>query len=199
MYLLTLLSVSGSGAPSCHRASRLLANQPTTTSSISPRANPSSPQQVIGTLPMVMARLRVAMSVRTSSRSVASKSRIRRSNSPTKCRRNSCKALEMAFSVSLSYVACTRHAKTRPLLTHGQGSINTVRPHPVKTTVENMILQSSIQAQCELFTAYLGSWKDANEPEKGQSFYTFGFIDDDVVKSTGNSIYYTPIDNSNGF
>ena len=62
-----------------------------------------------------------------------------------------------------------------------------------------MIAQSSIQPERELFTAYLGSYKDKNDPDKGQSFYTFGFIDDDVVKATVDEIHYTPIDSSNGF
>lgn len=62
-----------------------------------------------------------------------------------------------------------------------------------------MIAQSAIEPNAELFTAYLGSYKDANDPDRGQSFYTFGYIDKDVVKSTGSDVYYTPIDNTNGF
>ena len=64
-----------------------------------------------------------------------------------------------------------------------------------------MIAQSSIQSANELFTAYLGSWKDAADPDKGQSFYTFGFIDQDVIYACGgpNNVHYTDIDNSNGF
>ena len=61
-------------------------------------------------------------------------------------------------------------------LTVAQDSINTVTPTPAKTPVDNMILQSAIQPSAELFTAYLGSYKDKNDPDKGQSFYTFGFI-----------------------
>lgn len=62
-----------------------------------------------------------------------------------------------------------------------------------------MIAQSAIQPSAELFTAYLGSYKDANDPDKGQSFYTFGFIDNDPVTQSGQPIWYTPVDNSNGF
>lgn len=62
-----------------------------------------------------------------------------------------------------------------------------------------MILQSAIPSSAELFTAYLGSYKDVNDPDKGESFYTFGYIDEDVVKSTNSDIYYTPVDNKNGF
>lgn len=62
-----------------------------------------------------------------------------------------------------------------------------------------MITQSSIQPGSELFTCYLGSYKDANNPDHGQSFYTFGYIDQDVVNASGQTIHYTPVDNSNGF
>ncbi|KAI9750169.1 MAG: hypothetical protein M4579_006580 [Chaenotheca gracillima] len=79
------------------------------------------------------------------------------------------------------------------------GSINTVQPQPVQTPVENMISQSDIPSDMELFTANLGSWRDADEPDKGASFYTFGYIDQDVVSASGQDIYYTPIDNSQGF
>lgn len=77
------------------------------------------------------------------------------------------------------------------------GSINTVTPTPVKTPVENMIAQEDIPSSAELFTANLGSWRDADEADKGVSFYTFGYIDKDVVGD--QEIYYTPIDNSQGF
>ena len=80
------------------------------------------------------------------------------------------------------------------------GTINTVTPTPAKTPVENMIAQQDIPADQELFTAYLGSYKDANDPDKGESFYTFGYIDQDVLKTAGvTEPYYTPVDNSQGF
>ena len=60
-----------------------------------------------------------------------------------------------------------------------------------------MIAQSSIPESSELFTAYLGSEKDKNDPDHGESFYTFGFIDQTVVKDA--EIHYTPVDKSNGF
>ncbi|KAK3709088.1 hypothetical protein LTR37_011067 [Vermiconidia calcicola] len=68
--------------------------------------------------------------------------------------------------------------------------INTVRPRQVATPVENMITQSAIQPQNEVFTAYLGGFKDKNDPDAGESFYTFGYIDEDV---------YAPVNTSNGF
>ncbi|KAI9655240.1 MAG: hypothetical protein M1831_004950 [Alyxoria varia] len=88
------------------------------------------------------------------------------------------------------------------LLGLAYGKINTVKPEPVATPVENMIKQSDIPQSNELFTAYLGSYKDANEDDKGQSFYTFGFIDQQTLKAQdadASDIHYTPIDNSEGF
>ena len=81
-------------------------------------------------------------------------------------------------------------------------AINTVKPQAVATPVENMITQDDIPKNAELFTAYLGSWRDADEADKGQSFYTFGFVDQATLKAantTASAIHYTPIDNSNGF
>ncbi|KAI4133096.1 MAG: hypothetical protein LQ338_000361 [Usnochroma carphineum] len=77
------------------------------------------------------------------------------------------------------------------------GSINTVTPKPVATPVENMIAQSDIPKASELFTAYLGSYKDKNDPDHGISFYTFGYIDE--TARAGQEVWYTPVDNSQGF
>ncbi|PWY85608.1 acid protease [Aspergillus eucalypticola CBS 122712] len=74
-------------------------------------------------------------------------------------------------------------------------NINTVQPKSVKTPVENMILQDDIPKSAELFTAKLDTWRDTDD----ESFYTFGFIDQDLVKTAGEEVYYTPVDNSQGF
>jgi hypothetical protein len=79
------------------------------------------------------------------------------------------------------------------------GSINTVTPKPVATPVANMISQTDIPKSEELFTAYLGSWRDASDADKGESFYTFGYIDDATVKKSGEEISWAPVDNSQGF
>lgn len=79
------------------------------------------------------------------------------------------------------------------------GNINTVKPKAVSTPVENMISQADIPKSAELFTAKLGSWRDSDEPDKGESFYTFGYIDQDTVKAAEAEITYTPVDNSQGF
>ncbi|KAL1310706.1 hypothetical protein AAFC00_000964 [Neodothiora populina] len=79
------------------------------------------------------------------------------------------------------------------------GSINTVQPEPVKTPVENMISQDDIPKESELFTACLSGYKDSGE----ESFYTFGFIDQDLLTAAGLSgnsdIKWADVDNSQGF
>lgn len=73
-------------------------------------------------------------------------------------------------------------------------------PGPAATPVDNLIAQSDIAANEELFTAYLGSWRDANDPDKGESFYTFGYIDQAVLQAANvTEPYYTPVDSSQGF
>jgi hypothetical protein len=76
--------------------------------------------------------------------------------------------------------------------------INQVRPQAVRTPVENMVEQNDIPHSAELFTAKLGSWRDVDEPDRGESFYTFGFIDQETVTASGDDVYYTPVDNSQG-
>ncbi|KAF2635682.1 aspartic proteinase precursor [Massarina eburnea CBS 473.64] len=80
------------------------------------------------------------------------------------------------------------------------GQINTVKPKPVKTPVENMIEQEDISAEEELFTCYLGSWRDKEDIDHGESFYTFGYIDQDVIaRCGGGELWYVPVDSSKGF
>ena len=106
-------------------------------------------------------------------------------------------AVELADKISTQFVQTSGDG----LLGLAWGSINTVQPEPVQTPVENMISQSDIPKTAELFTAHLGSYRDGNTPE-GESFYTFGYIDQDVLSTAGvtaDQIQYTPIDNSQGF
>jgi hypothetical protein len=104
-------------------------------------------------------------------------------------------AIELAKEMSQQFVQSTGDG----LLGLAWGSINTVTPQPVQTPVANMITQDDIPQSAELFTAYLGSWKDANDPDKGESFYTFGYIDQPTVDNSGQQISWTPVDNSQGF
>jgi hypothetical protein len=105
-------------------------------------------------------------------------------------------AIELADTLSAQFVQSAGDG----LLGLAWGNINTVQPTPVATPVENMISQQDIPKTAELFTAYLGSWRDANEADKGIGFYTFGYIDQDVLKASGvTEPSYTPVDNSQGF
>lgn len=105
-------------------------------------------------------------------------------------------AIELATQMSTQFT----RSKGDGLLGLAFGKINTVQPHPVDTPVENMIAQSDIPSSAQLFTAKLGSWRDASsDPDQGESFYTFGFIDQPTVKAAGQNIYYTPVDKSRGF
>ncbi|TVY21466.1 Aspergillopepsin-1 [Lachnellula arida] len=104
-------------------------------------------------------------------------------------------AVELAKQMSTQFVQGAGDG----LLGLAFGSINTVTPTAVATPVENMITQQDIPQNAELFTAKLGSWRDANDPDKGASFYTFGYIDQATVTASGQDIAYTPVDNSQGF
>jgi hypothetical protein len=104
-------------------------------------------------------------------------------------------AIELASKMSTQFVQGTGDG----LLGLAWGNINTVTPEQVHTPVENMISEAAIPKTAELFTANLGSWRDTDEPDKGISFYTFGYIDQDVVKASGQEISWTPVDHSQGF
>ena len=82
--------------------------------------------------------------------------------------------VELANQLSAQFIS---DSGSSGLLGLAFGQLNTVQPTAVKTPVENMIAQKDIPSNMELFTAYLGSWRDAAEPDKGQSFYTFGYVD----------------------
>ncbi|THZ17986.1 acid protease [Aureobasidium pullulans] len=97
-------------------------------------------------------------------------------------------AVEVANQISDQFVQSTGDG----LLGLAWGSINTVQPNPVETPVENMISQDDIPKDSELFTACLSSHKGSDD-----SFYTFGYIDTSVT--SGKTINYTPVDNSQGF
>jgi Eukaryotic aspartyl protease len=104
-------------------------------------------------------------------------------------------AVELAKTMSTAFV----QGAGSGLLGLAWGSINTVQPTAVATPVMNMITQDDIPQTAELFTAYLGSWRDTKEPDKGESFYTFGYIDQDVLTAANAQPVYTPVDNKQGF
>ena len=104
-------------------------------------------------------------------------------------------AIELAKDLSDQFLQGTGDG----LLGLAFDTINTVTPTPVKTPVDNMIADGDLPASAQLFTAKLGSWRDANEPDKGQGFYTFGFIDQDTVTASGQEVVWAPVDSSQGF
>lgn len=97
-------------------------------------------------------------------------------------------SVELAQTISASFTDTAGDG----LLGLAFGCINTVKPHPVHTPVENMISQTDIPADSALFTAYL-----TNHNDHDPCNYTFGYIDADLVQ--GRPIHYTPIDTSRGF
>lgn len=77
-------------------------------------------------------------------------------------------------------------------------SINTIKSgyksDPQPTPVANMISGSIVPKEAQLFTSCFYGERDNQE-----SFYTFGYIDEDLVKASGTEIAWTNIDNSQGF
>ncbi|KAF1924517.1 aspartic proteinase precursor [Didymella exigua CBS 183.55] len=105
-------------------------------------------------------------------------------------------AIELASKLSAHFIKSAGDG----LLGLAFGKINTVKPKGVATPVENMITQDDIQEGQELFTCYLGSWRDKDEEDKGESFYTFGYIDREVLDRCGVSEpHWVGIDTTKGF
>ncbi|XWW96198.1 hypothetical protein V2A60_004171 [Cordyceps javanica] len=80
-------------------------------------------------------------------------------------------------------------------------AINTVRkdgrPAPAQTPVANMMTQGDVPKTSQLFTSAFYSERDADGPE---SFYTFGYVDDALVKASGAAeVAWTSVDSSQGF
>ncbi|KAF3316836.1 hypothetical protein TWF173_001498 [Orbilia oligospora] len=108
-------------------------------------------------------------------------------------------AIELANHLSQSFI----EGEGSGLLGLAFSNINTCRPEPVLTPVDMLIQQANIPKDAELFTCKLGSWRDAtDEPDHGESFYTFGFIHQPTLDYCGipaANIYYTKINSSAGF
>ncbi|KAL7623022.1 hypothetical protein AAE478_006701 [Parahypoxylon ruwenzoriense] len=103
--------------------------------------------------------------------------------------------IECASKLSRQFAESTSDG----LLGLAWGKINTVidsgEADPQATPVENMIKQDDIPKEAEIFTSAFYSSRDKN-PE---SFYTFGFVDQELVKKSGQDIHWTEVDNSEGF
>jgi hypothetical protein len=106
-------------------------------------------------------------------------------------------AIEVATDMSAEF---TENQTTMDgLLGLAFGKINTImsngEPDPQPTAVENMIAQEDIPKNASLFTSALYSSRDLQD----QSFYTFGWIDQDLVKQSGQDIHWTNVNASQGF
>lgn len=92
--------------------------------------------------------------------------------------------MELAKQLSPSFASGTGDG----LLGLGWPNINTIKKNgqkdPQPTVVANMITQKDIPEASELFTAALYSGRD----QGFQSFYTFGFIDQDLITASGKDI-----------
>ncbi|KAK5073180.1 hypothetical protein LTR64_000412 [Lithohypha guttulata] len=104
-------------------------------------------------------------------------------------------AIELATEISSSF----QNQTSSGLLGLAWGDLNTVTPTPVKTPVENMIAQGSLPTDAQMWSCYLGSVKDINDPDHGNSWYLFGPYDKSVVEASGQEIAWTLIDNTQGF
>ncbi|KAI1641430.1 aspartic endopeptidase [Biscogniauxia mediterranea] len=84
-------------------------------------------------------------------------------------------------------------------------TINSVKdagvPDPQATPVENMIKQKDIPQEAELFTSCFYSSRDQGSGAGGakESFYTFGYIDQDLVEQSGADVHWADVDSSQGF
>ncbi|KAJ2903731.1 hypothetical protein MKZ38_009469 [Zalerion maritima] len=78
-------------------------------------------------------------------------------------------------------------------------NINTITTNgqstPANTPVANMMSQGDIPKEAQLFTSAFYSDRDDGK----ESFYTFGYIDTDLVADADRDIYWTDIDHSQGF
>ncbi|KAI0971564.1 eukaryotic aspartyl protease [Xylaria arbuscula] len=106
--------------------------------------------------------------------------------------------IETAEELSKQFVKSTSDG----LLGLAFSSINTVqdgngKADPQATPVENMVKQGDIPKESALFTSALYSSRDDGVTSK--SFYTFGYIDQDLVKKSGEEIHWTEVDKSDGF
>lgn len=104
-------------------------------------------------------------------------------------------AIELATDMSDEFIQSTGDG----VLGLAWGQINGVKPLHVNTPVQNMLDQGDISESSELFTVYLRSWKDAKGTDKGESFYTFGYVDEQTLAESKSEIHWAPVDNSQGF
>jgi hypothetical protein len=113
-----------------------------------------------------MDQVQVEMLAPMSSISAASRSRVRLSNLRSNCRRSSHRYVAGACTFPKDFAYKCAQGNGSGLLGLAFSSINTVSPTPQKTPVDNAISQKDVSQP--LFTAYLGSWRDTDEADKGE-------------------------------
>ena len=106
-------------------------------------------------------------------------------------------AIEVATVLSYDMTSLSQQ-QSQGILGLAFGILNQIQPVPQKTPLDNMVVQEDIPQDQALVSCYLGSYKDVNDPDHGQSFFTFGEVDQEVVQSTGKQITYTPVNTTNG-
>lgn len=79
------------------------------------------------------------------------------------------------------------------------GNLSTVEP-PQKTPMENMMdsEHARVHDSQRMFTMKLGSWAHKREIDHNEGFFTFGFIDYDLVAASEQVLHYAPVDHSKG-
>jgi hypothetical protein len=104
-------------------------------------------------------------------------------------------AIELATQAAQQFTSGTGDG----LLGLAWPSINTItqngQPDPQQTPVANMITQGDVPKDNQLFTSAFYSSRD----QAANSFYTFGYVDQDLVTASGSQIHWATIDNSQGF
>ncbi|OAA68696.1 aspartic endopeptidase [Niveomyces insectorum RCEF 264] len=100
-------------------------------------------------------------------------------------------AVESARTLSQQFASGTGDG----LLGLAWPSINTIQPTPQPTFMANLISGGTLPTDAQIFTSAFYSAREASQ----SSFYTFGYMDEDLVKASGKDIVWTPVDNSQGF
>ncbi|KAL1837235.1 hypothetical protein VTJ49DRAFT_4094 [Mycothermus thermophilus] len=103
-------------------------------------------------------------------------------------------AIQIPTHLSLPFMVGTKEG-VLGLGFRARNSIHTLGiPNPQRTLIDNLSAQADIPLEAKLFTSALYSVSS-----RKQSFYTFGWIDKDLVKASGQKIAWTEVDKSQGF
>lgn len=78
-------------------------------------------------------------------------------------------------------------------------NLSTIEPVQ-KTPLENMLdnEHARVHDSQRLFTMKLGAWSHKREIDHNEGFFTFGFVDYDLVAASEQILHYAPVDHSKG-